>query len=339
MTADANDYNALFDQPESAPVGTGLADLDCLVIGAGPAGLTTAVYLSRYHRRVLVADGGHSRASLIPLSHNYPGFPPGISGNDLLARLREQATRYGATIETGRVESLSKQPAGFTAQLNGRAISARRVVLATGIVDTLPEMDRPYDGVAQSSIRLCAICDGYEVNGDDVAVYGEASCAISHGLFLRNFTDRVTVLIHGDSQACEEATAVAEHAGIRLITERVEHIEIAGEQVRVLTCKGETFHFDIVYPSLGSHVCSELAVQLGAQATEGGALRVDAHQRTSVPGLYAVGDVVDSLKQISVATGQAAVCATAVHNSLEIRLWDRARDKIAVPDQYSGTCT
>ncbi len=332
MSADAHDYTALFDQPESAPVGTGHAELDCLIIGAGPAGLTTAVDLSRYHRRVLVADGGRSRASLIPLSHNYPGFPPGISGNELLARLREQATRYGAAIRAGRVHSLEKTSTGFTAQLNGRAITARRVVLATGIVDTLPDMDRPYDGVAQASIRLCPICDGYEIDGDDVAVYGEAHCAISHGLFLRNFTDRVTVLVHGDSQACEEAVAVARHTGIRLISDRVEHIEIAGEQVRVVTCKGEQFHFDIVYPSLGSQVCSELATHLGAQATDGGSLQVDAHQRTTVEGLYAVGDVVDSLKQISVATGQAAVCATAVHNSLEVRLWDRARDKKAVPD-------
>jgi len=339
MPANLDAYRTLFDQPESVPVDAADADVDCLVIGAGPAGLTTAVYLSRFHRKVLVADGGHGRASLIPRSHNYPGFPPGISGKDLLARLREQALRYGASIEQGRVDSLLQSPAGFTARLNGRELTARRVVLATGIVDTLPQIEKPYDAVAQSVIRLCPICDGYEINGDDVAVYGEVHCAISHALFLRNFTDRVTVLVEDDSPACEEAIAAARHVGIQVINDRVEHIEVSNAKVQVTTCKGERCCFDIVYPSLGSHVCSELATQLGASAGEEGALSVDAHQATSVKGLYAVGDVVDSLKQISVATGQAAVCATAVHNSLALRLWDRGRDLVATPDTEPASMT
>lgn len=318
-------YRDISEGPESASIGD--IDVDCLIIGAGPAGLATAVYVSRFHRRVMVVDGGQSRASLIPLSHNYPGFAPGISGNDLLDRLREQALSYGVMIEAGRVESLLKDRASFVAQLNGRALSAPRVVLATGIVDTLPQMDRPYDGIAQSVIRLCAICDGYEVNGDNVAVYGEARCAINHGLFLRNFTDRVTVLTEADSETGEEEIATARRAGIRLISDRVECIEVSDGKVLVKVGSGEQFCFDIVYPSLGSRYRSELAVQLGAQVDEEGALKVDSHQRTSISGLYAVGDVVGSLKQISVATGQAAVCATAVHNSLALRLWDRTRDE------------
>ncbi|AZF15479.1 MULTISPECIES: NAD(P)/FAD-dependent oxidoreductase [Pseudomonas] len=328
MSVKSDKYRDVPERPESPSAGH--IEVDCLIVGAGPAGLTAAVYLSRFHRRVVVADGGQSRASLIPLSHNYPGFAPGISGNDLLDRLREQAVSYGATIEAGSVECLRKDHTGFVAQLNGRALSARRVVLATGMVDTLPQMDRPYDGIAHSVIRLCAICDGYEVNGDNVAVYGEAHCAVEHGLFLRNFTDHVTVLAEGDSEAGEDVSARARCAGIRLIRDRVEYIEVRGGKVYVKAGKGEDYCFDIVYPSLGSRYRSELAVQLGAQVDEEGALCVDNHQRTSIDGLYAVGDVVDSLKQISVATGQAAVCATAVHNSLELRLWDRLRDERTV---------
>jgi thioredoxin reductase (NADPH) len=323
MSTQANELAHLFDQPESASLAAGHVDVDCLIIGAGPAGLTAAIYLGRFHRRVLVADGGPSRASLIPLSHNYPGFPPGISGRDLLSRLREQAEHYGATLESGRVEQLRQSRTGFDAHLNGRVLRARRVILATGLVDTLPHMSGAYDAVAQSRIRLCAICDGYEVNGDNVAVYGEAHCAIKHGVFLRNFTDRVTVFAHGESHACEEAVALARHTGISLVTDRVEHIEMSNDQVQLTTCEGNAYCFDIVYPSLGSRVCSELASNVGAQTDSEGFLQVDAHQATSVSGLYAIGDVVSSLKQISVANGQAAVCATAVHNSLETRLWSR----------------
>jgi thioredoxin reductase (NADPH) len=323
MSLPANEIVGLFNQPESASVAAGEVDCDCLVIGAGPAGLTAAIYLGRFHRRVLVADGGAGRASLIPLSHNYPGFPPGISGNDLLAKLREQAQHYGALIESGRVEQLHESRTGFQAQLNGRVVRARRVILATGIIDTLPEMSGAYDAVAQARIRLCAICDGYEIDGDNVAAYGEAHCAINHGVFLRNFTDRVTVFVHGESRACEEAVALARHAGISLVVDGVEHIQVSGDEVQLTTCMGDTYRFDIVYPSLGSRVCSELASSLGAQTDSEGFLLVDAHQTTSVAGLYAIGDVVSSLKQISVANGQAAICATAVHNSLEVRLWSR----------------
>ncbi|WP_434680501.1 NAD(P)/FAD-dependent oxidoreductase [Pseudomonas sp. R1-18] len=331
MSAEAQEYAELFDQPESASVEAGHVDLDCLIIGAGPAGLTTAIYLSRFHRHVLVADGGNSRAGLIPVSHNYPGFPPGISGENLLARLREQAAGYGARIESGRVEALRKDRTGFVAQLNGRAIRARRVVLATGMIDAMPDIEGAADAIARRIVRLCPICDGYEVNGDNVAVYGEAHCAISHALFLRNFTDRVTVFAHGDELACDDAIAAARHAGILIVNDRIERIEVKGDaQIELTTCNGKRYCFDIFYSSLGSRMSSELAVELGAEVDEEGALLVDAHKCTSVPGLYAVGDVVNSLKQISVATGDAAICATAVHNSLEIRLWQRARDQIAV---------
>lgn len=329
MSASAQEYSPLFDKSESVSAGSGQVDVDCLIIGAGPAGLTAAIYLSRFHREVLVADGGKSRASLIPVSHNYPGFPPGISGDDLLHRLREQAQSYGARIEPGRVEALDHDRTGFVAQLNGRAVRARRVILATGIVDAMPDMHGAQDAIAQSVVRLCAICDGYEVNGDNIAVYGEAECTIDHAVFLRNFTDQVTVILQGDECPSEDAVAAAQHAGIVMIRDRVERIEVREDrQVEVTTVQGARHCFDIFYSSLGSHMCSELAVGLGAEIDEQGALCVDAHRSTTVAGLYAVGDVVNSLKQISVATGEAAICATAVHNSLEVRLWDRQRDHI-----------
>ncbi|TAJ73814.1 MAG: NAD(P)/FAD-dependent oxidoreductase, partial [Gallionellaceae bacterium] len=100
---------------------------EILIVGAGPAGLTAATYLARFRRRVLVADGGAPRACWIPLSHNMPGFPSGITGDAILQRMTEQATEYGAVIESGRVESLSRNGDGFIARLNGRDIPVRAV--------------------------------------------------------------------------------------------------------------------------------------------------------------------------------------------------------------------
>ena len=108
--------------------------MDCLVIGGGPAGLTAAIYLARFRRRFLVVDAGASRASWIPVSHNHAGYPDGIAGTDLLARMRAQAERYGAEIIRGRVERLERPAGGgFTAVMaDGSRHEAERVLLATG---------------------------------------------------------------------------------------------------------------------------------------------------------------------------------------------------------------
>ncbi|MCQ4265029.1 thioredoxin reductase [Stutzerimonas stutzeri] len=294
---------------------------DCLIVGGGPAGLTAALYLARFRRSCLVVDAGSSRASWIPRSRNYPGFPPGINGNDLLIRLREQASGYGARIEHGRVEHIEPNAEGFAVRYGEHICVARRIILATGIEDTLPDMPDIDKAIAEGKVRLCAICDGYEVDGDNVAIYGDAETAIGHAVFMRTFTDRVTVIVHGEQDACDQAIALAEHYAIELIGDRVESLHPCETGIELLTCGGERHHFDIVYPSLGARFRSELAVQLGLDCDECGGVNVNEHRETSLHGLYAIGDVTMGLKQISVAIGQAAQAATAVHNSLEANPW------------------
>lgn len=297
-------------------------EIDCLIVGGGPGGLTAALYLARFHRDCRVVDAGASRASLIPRTRNYPGFPPGISGEALLARLREQATGYGAQVEQGCVERIDPHTEGFTAYYAGKSCITRRIILATGIEDTLPAMPDARIAIAAGNLRLCAICDGYEVDGDNVAVYGEAEDTIRHAVFLRTFTDRVTVVVHGDRSACDAAMELASHYGIRLIGDEVEALHCCPEGIELVTRNQGTHHFDIIYPNLGARFRSRLAMNLGAACDDKGALIVDGHQETSVPGLYALGDVVSgSLKQMSVAIGHAAQAATAVHNSLESNPW------------------
>lgn len=295
--------------------------IDCLIVGGGPGGLTAALYLARFRRSCLVVDAGSSRASWIPRSHNYPGFPPGINGNELLARLRDQASGYGARLEQGRVEHIEPHADGFSVRYGDQLCVTRRIILATGIEDTLPDMPEVEQAIAEGKVRLCAICDGYEVDGDNVAVYGEAENAISHAVFLRTFSDRVTVVVHGEQDACDQAIALAEHYDIRLISDRVEALQPCTSGIELMTCSGDTHHFDIIYPSLGARFRSELALQLGAGCDECGGIEVDDRLQTSVRGIYAIGDVTLGLKQISVAIGQAAQAATAVHNSLESNPW------------------
>ena len=295
-----------------------MAEVDCLVVGAGPAGLTAAIYLARFRRRIAVYDAGNSRASYIPKTRNYPGFPDGISGDELLARLRTQAERYGARVTQGLVEGLERDGEAFVARVGDTRLTARRVLLATGVVDKEPEMDNLREAIAAGCIRLCAVCDGHEVIDRKVAVYGPAASAIPHAIFMRTFTPDLALLVpRGDPPADAAGRARLEAHGIRFHESQVCDIAMdAQRKARVRLADGSEHLYETLYPALGCRVRSELAEQLGARTTEGGDLVVDAHQRTSVPGLYAAGDVVAALNQLSVATGHAAIAATHIHNDL-----------------------
>jgi thioredoxin reductase (NADPH) len=295
-----------------------LGDVDCLVVGAGPAGLTAAIYLARFRRSIAVYDAGHSRATYIPTTRNYPGFPDGISGDELLARLRTQAERYGARITHAEVESLALDGPVFVATAGGNQVRARKVLLATGIVDKEPEIANLREAVAAGCIRLCPICDGHEVIDRPVAVYGPAASTVSHALFMRTFTADLALLVpRGDPPLDGEGRRRLEQAGIRYLASPVCEIEMTTrKRARVRLADGSNEEFATVYPVLGCRIRSELALALGARTTEEGDIVVDAHQRTSVPGLYAAGDVVAALNQLSVAVGHAAIAATDIHNIL-----------------------
>lgn len=292
--------------------------LDCLIVGAGPAGLTAAIYLARYRRDVMVVDGGNSRARYIPVSHNYPGFPDGISGVDLLDRLRRQAAHYGVEVTHANIDDLRLQDGAFIASINQSEIAARHVLLATGIVDEEPDIAGLHEAIRLGCIRLCPVCDGYDAIGQAIAVVGPLKSSVSHALFLRTYSTDVTLFAWGeDSVPDEDQWGVLQQAGIGYCAERIEEISVgAHRRVTVTTRGGSQHHFDTLYSMIGGRCRNELATKLGARSEANGDLDVDAHQQTSVPGLFAAGDVVKALNQISVATGEAAIAATAIHDRL-----------------------
>jgi thioredoxin reductase (NADPH) len=288
------------------------SDLDCLIIGGGPAGLTAAIYLARYRRNVLLVDEGKSRARLIPESHNYPGFA-GISGPDLLAKLREQAARYGAQLREARVEDLRRSERGFTWRVGGDQLSAPSVLLATGIVDESPDMPGLREAIYEGALRFCPICDGYEAIGKRIGVLGRVGSALKKALFLRTYSRHV-VLLPTDDPSPEDAKELRQ-TGITLAGKVID-VERTERTIVAILADGERLEVDVLYPALGCEVRSQMAAALGARTDDLGALHVDDKQRTSVEGLYAAGDVVTDLHQISVAIGHAAIAATAIHNSL-----------------------
>lgn len=290
--------------------------LDCLVVGGGPAGLTAAVYLARYRRSVAVYDAGHSRAALIPKSHNYPGFPTGISGPELLERAARQAAFYGVSIARDWITDVEKTPDGFVARSGEGEVTARTLLLATGIVDVAPRMEGVDDAVRQGLVRYCPVCDAFEASDRRIAVMGSSEAAISKAKFLRSYSDQVTLLW----QHVSEPPARAElHSDGIAVLSGMSRLRMSGNKIWATTEDGET-GFDVLYPALGCEVRSGLAVALGAATGSAGCLEVDEHQCTNVPGLFAAGDVVSDLHQIAVGTGHAAIAATRIHKILPARL-------------------
>lgn len=292
--------------------------LDCLIVGAGPAGLTAAIYLARFHLNVVIVDAGQSRALWIPETHNHAGYPDGISGPALLARMRQQAVQYGAKIWDGQVSELEKEGDAFIVKYGDRDINALNVLLATGVVNRRPEMDDDLHdkALASGGLRYCPICDGYEVTDKKIAVIGTGTRGLAEAEFLRNFTVNITLISPDgphDLDAGQQGTAI--RLGVEMVDGPAK-IERVIENGIVVSVGKRELEFASIYPALGSDVNNMLAKVLNAKCGEDGGITVDSHQRTTVPGLYAAGDVVIGLDQISHAMGEGGVAAVTIRNDI-----------------------
>lgn len=310
--------------------------LDCLVIGGGPAGLTAAIYLGRFGRRFLLVDGGEPRAAWIPVSHNIPFFGEGIPGPDILARQRGHAEKYGARVLAGTVAELRKGPdGGFVAAVEAKAggrrsIEARRVLLATGSVDVEPDLPDLPDAVRRGLVRYCPICDGYESRGKRIAVIGHGKRGAGEaGFIARTYGGEVTLLTLGCSMDDLDAgeRERLEEQGVTIVEEPVAALDVRDGKIAAFrTGGGRELRFEVLYSALGLEYRTGLALALGAEHDEQGALVVDAHNQTTVKGLYAAGDVARGLDQIVVAMGHAAVAATHIHNRCELPTEDEPHE-------------
>jgi thioredoxin reductase (NADPH) len=285
-----------------------LNSYDAIIVGAGPAGLTAATYLARFRRRVLVLDGGAPRASWIPESHNTPGFPQGVGGAALLTKMRRQAVHYGAVIEPGRANRLEKTSRGYSVLTDGEAIGAAFVLLATGVVDIRPDLLGLDDAIRGGLVRLCPICDAYEAIDQRIAVLSDSDLGAREALFLRTYSQSVTLLNIG--------APLNDLAGLAAAAVEVVDLDLAEVELAAREVLAGGRRFDCLYLAFGCEMESRLALRWGAEHDAEGNLIVDAHQQTSLDRLYAAGDVVRGLNQIAVAVGEAAIAATDIHNRL-----------------------
>jgi thioredoxin reductase (NADPH) len=288
--------------------GSEAGDFDCIIVGGGPAGLTAAIYLARFRRRLLLVEDGHSRAALIPRTRNHPAFPEGVTGSELLARLRAQLYRFAPNVvRRGVVERLRVAGEGIEASIEGAdPLRARYAIMATGVVDVQPPMPEPLKGVREGLVRHCAICDAYEMTGRPLAVLGATSKALAVALFLTSYTRDVWIVTGGapidlDPPQRERAREQA----IRIVETPLVAVERTGAS-------------DGASPDAPHGLSLRFADggALGAWLHEDGRVRVDERQRTSNPLCYAAGDIVTGLNQIGTAMAHGEISAVDIHNRL-----------------------
>lgn len=301
--------------------------VDCLIVGGGPAGLTAAIYLTRFRRKIVLVDEGNSRARWIPRSHNHAGFPDGIGGDELLARMRTQAARYGARMVAGRIDSIEDSGNGFLAQGEGLRLEARTVILATGTENRRPDIDAETHRSAldRGQLRYCAVCDGFEATGQAIGVIGGDTHGVAEALFLRTYSENITLLAKGTMKIGSDERALLDKLGIKIEERALARMEFDTNHAVAHLKDGGHLRFDTVYPALGSDANDMLAQALKLEMGDGCCISVDQKQRTSREGIYAAGDLVCALDQISIAMGHAAIAATTLHNDL------RRKDGLIIP--------
>jgi thioredoxin reductase (NADPH) len=303
------------------------APLDCVIVGAGPAGLTALTYLARFHRRVVAlgAAGPRARLLLIDRSYNLPGYPEGIPGAVLLRRLREQAEENGGQVLDTVARRVEGQRGDFAVHVaEGPPLRARSVLLAMGVCDRQPDIPgiAPHIG---RFVRYCPVCDGYEHTGQRLGILGSGPGVARHALFLRTFSDRIVVFLHGASpDSLGRYGPMLDRCGIAVYQPRVVRIleghpasESDDPGCGVALEDGSEYPLAVLYGALGCDVNLDPVRHLDLKLDDEGYVVTDINQQTSILGIYAAGDIVSDINQISVAFGQATIAATRLHNCLD----------------------
>ena len=187
-------------------------------------------------------------------------------------------------------------------------------MLASGLVDRKPDIPGIDAAITRSLVRICPICDAYEAIDRRIAVIGDGELGAREARFLRTYSDSVTVLHVGPPTALGDRPKLAAD-GIAVLDTAPQAISLREHAVTVAGVPARDF--DYLYLALGCDMQSRLALGCGAAHDAANNVVVDAHQQTSVDGLYAAGDVVRGLNQIAVAAAEAAIAATAIHNRLQ----------------------
>ena len=286
---------------------------DVVVVGGGAAGLSAALVLGRARRRVAVVDAGAPRNA--PATHmqgflSRDGMPP----SELLAAGRAEVTGYGVELVEDQVAAIET---GFVVRLaGGRTLNARRILLATGVRDELPEMPGVRERWARDLLH-CPYCHGWEVRDEPIGVLGTHPGSVQHAHLLRQWSEDVAFFVHTHGLTPAEE-AELEARNVRIVRGRIAGLVVEDDRLTgVELADGRVIERTAVFirPNNVPHA-DGLALGLGCAVDEAGFVTVDATGRTSAPGVWAAGNVVDPRAQVITAAGAGSAAAIAVNADL-----------------------
>jgi thioredoxin reductase len=288
---------------------------EVIVVGGGPAGLSAGLSLANFRRSVLVLDAGEQRNLPSHGVHNYLGLE-GILPRDLIARGRAEASRAGAELRQARVVGIRKEPDRLRVELEGQPeLAAARIILATSLVDEKPDLEN-FDAFYGTSVVHCPICDATTFADRPVVVISWGEKAANYTLELYHWTRKLTLVTHGHPIDAHNRARL-EGYGIDVRTERAERLEgQAGQVAGVVLADGSTVPCDGVFFNIAHHPRNELAQALGCKLTAEGYVEVDERYQTTVPGVYAAGDITSREESVADAVAEGFVAACNVHLSL-----------------------
>ena len=290
---------------------------DCVIIGGGPAGLTCAIFLGRYRRPTLVLDNGKPRNYAARAVHGFLG-QHNITPGELLKRGREEARAAGVDIVEATASKVERVGDIFEVTTDQGIMRGRRVVLAYGIRDKVPDVPGLHDYYG-ASIFHCPDCDGYETSGKRVGVIGWGKRVVGFTLKLLQWTDRLTIFTNGHSREwSEEHHSKLEANGIGIKNEKIVSLQGKDGQLSgVVLTNGVNVLLDAMFFTIGVERSCQLAEDLGCKFAEGtAALAVDDYKETSVKGIYAVGDLVPGSQLAITSAADGAIAAIAINRSL-----------------------
>lgn len=304
-------------------------EYDVVIVGGGAAGLSASIALGRSLRRVLVVDAGEQRNLPSDAAHNVLGRE-GISPAELVRVGREEAASYGVRFADAAVVDAHRDADGFRASLDdGTTVRARRIVLATGLVDVLPEID----GVRQAwghGVLHCPYCHGYEVRGRDVGVIASvAPQAVHQALLFARLARSVTVFAH-DVEFDDDQRTDLNVMGISVVDGEVARVDVDGRDVRAVLAGGTEYPVDAVVVGPAMVARTELYERLGGAVEDhpmGRMIPRGANGETGLPGVWVAGNAGDLSAMVASAAGDGVKLGAFLNADLVLEELSVARSR------------
>ena len=290
--------------------------VDVVIAGGGPAGLSAALMLGRCCRRVVVIDAGEPRNRRASAIHGYL-TRDGVSPAELVRSAEAELARYPTVeLRRGLVTDVTGTRGVFEVRdAEGGVIQARRILLATGVIDVVPGIEGLADLFGRS-VHHCAHCDGYEYAGRPIGVYGQAGPGVEAGLAMLAWSSDVVLLTDGRPLTPEDRRR-CDAQGVAVRDDRVIRLEGRdGRLERVVFADGSSLPREGLFLVAGQREQSKLPAQIGCEINADGVVVTDEHDVTSVPGIYAAGDASVGEQMVVVAAAQGTVAAVKIHASL-----------------------